>query len=219
MQTNIEEDVSEKFNLAIQRNQDESNHQLGKIKSNGLLFGFNLNLELIYFSSNLNSIIAPLRKKSQQITLSNFFNQSIINSFTSFTNSKMASEVHATLVDWQETPHQLRFSKSNLNEIIIELEVFNEKEQKSLITKLNSLDIFLKGINSFKNEKKMASNAVKHFKIITGFDRVMYYKFDDNGEGEVLAEEKSSNLESFLGLRYLAKDVPRQTHEEGKKKS
>lgn len=43
---------------------------------------------------------------------------------------------------------------------------------------------------------------------VTGFDRVMLYKFDDDGHGEVLAEEKLEDMESYLGLHFPESDVP-----------
>lgn len=43
---------------------------------------------------------------------------------------------------------------------------------------------------------------------IAGFDRVMLYKFDDDGHGEVLAEEKLEEMESYLGLHFPESDVP-----------
>lgn len=45
---------------------------------------------------------------------------------------------------------------------------------------------------------------------ITGFDRVMVYKFDEDGHGQVIAEAKRDELSPFLGLHYPASDIPRQ---------
>jgi len=53
-------------------------------------------------------------------------------------------------------------------------------------------------------------NAVRQIRAITGFDRVMLYRFDQDGAGEVVAESVVSRRESFLGLRYPATDIPRQ---------
>jgi light-regulated signal transduction histidine kinase (bacteriophytochrome) len=53
-------------------------------------------------------------------------------------------------------------------------------------------------------------NAVRQIRAITGFDRVMLYRFDQDGAGEVVAESVVSRLESFLGLRYPATDIPKQ---------
>lgn len=46
------------------------------------------------------------------------------------------------------------------------------------------------------------------FKQVTGYDRVMVYRFDEDGHGEVFAEQREPHLEAFLGNRYPASDIP-----------
>ncbi|SNR30974.1 SpoIIE family protein phosphatase [Blastococcus mobilis] len=45
---------------------------------------------------------------------------------------------------------------------------------------------------------------------LTGFDRVMVYRFDAEWNGEVIAEDRRPDLEPFLGLHYPASDIPAQ---------
>lgn len=45
---------------------------------------------------------------------------------------------------------------------------------------------------------------------LTGFDRVMVYRYDADYNGEVVAEAKADGLNSFLGLHYPASDIPAQ---------
>ncbi|MFW3171465.1 SpoIIE family protein phosphatase [Geodermatophilus sp. CPCC 206100] len=45
---------------------------------------------------------------------------------------------------------------------------------------------------------------------LTGFDRVMVYRYDADHNGEVVAEAKAPGLNSFLGLHYPASDIPAQ---------
>jgi light-regulated signal transduction histidine kinase (bacteriophytochrome) len=45
---------------------------------------------------------------------------------------------------------------------------------------------------------------------LTGFDRVMVYRYDADYNGEVVAEAKAAHLNSFLGLHYPASDIPAQ---------
>ena len=45
---------------------------------------------------------------------------------------------------------------------------------------------------------------------MTGFDRVMLYRFDEDGHGIVLSEDRNDRLPSYLGLRFPASDIPRQ---------
>jgi chemotaxis family two-component system sensor kinase Cph1 len=48
---------------------------------------------------------------------------------------------------------------------------------------------------------------------ITGFDRVMVYRFDAHWNGQVIAEDKRHDLNTFLGLRYPSTDIPAQARE------
>lgn len=52
--------------------------------------------------------------------------------------------------------------------------------------------------------------AAREMRALTGFDRVMIYRFDHDGSGEVIAESAGSGLESYLGLHYPASDIPKQ---------
>ncbi len=45
---------------------------------------------------------------------------------------------------------------------------------------------------------------------LTGFDRVMLYRYDDEYNGEVVAEAQHGGLPTFLGLHYPASDIPPQ---------
>ncbi|MDF1793515.1 MAG: GAF domain-containing protein [Thalassobaculaceae bacterium] len=58
--------------------------------------------------------------------------------------------------------------------------------------------------------EQACDSAAKAVRALTGFDRVMVYKFHDDGSGEVIAEVRNPRSESFLGLRYPASDIPRQ---------
>lgn len=57
---------------------------------------------------------------------------------------------------------------------------------------------------------EMCRQAASEVRNITGFDRVMIYRFDADWHGEVIAETKRDDLESFLGLHYPASDIPEQ---------
>lgn len=53
--------------------------------------------------------------------------------------------------------------------------------------------------------------AVREVRALTGFDRVVAYRFDGtDGPGEVLAEDVSDELEPWLGLWFPATDIPPQ---------
>jgi light-regulated signal transduction histidine kinase (bacteriophytochrome) len=70
--------------------------------------------------------------------------------------------------------------------------------------------LMLGRLRKTRGMNELAQEAARQLKILTGFDRVMVYRFQEDGSGEVMAEAASSGLESFLGLHYPASDIPRQ---------
>ncbi len=55
---------------------------------------------------------------------------------------------------------------------------------------------------------------VSRIRAITGFDRVMLYAFRDDGDGEVLAENRNpDSYGTYLGLRFPGSDIPKIARE------
>ncbi|GKU94263.1 hypothetical protein SLEP1_g7783 [Rubroshorea leprosula] len=54
----------------------------------------------------------------------------------------------------------------------------------------------------------LCDTVVEDVQKLTGYDRVMVYKFHDDDHGEVVSELRRSDLEPYLGLHYPATDIP-----------
>jgi light-regulated signal transduction histidine kinase (bacteriophytochrome) len=65
-------------------------------------------------------------------------------------------------------------------------------------------------LQSARDAASLAQIAAEQVRALTGFDRVMVYRFDAEWNGEVVAESKREDLEPFLGLHYPASDIPAQ---------
>ena len=59
----------------------------------------------------------------------------------------------------------------------------------------------------------LADTAAQEVRTLTGFDRVVIYRFLDDGSGEVLAESCAAQVTPYLGLRFPESDIPRQARE------
>lgn len=66
---------------------------------------------------------------------------------------------------------------------------------------------------SDKNLQSMLNNTASEVKKIIHYDRVMIYRFAEDGHGEVVAEAKNADLDPWLGLHYPASDIPKQARE------
>lgn len=75
------------------------------------------------------------------------------------------------------------------------------------------MGISLSKILEAKSLDTMLQFSARQVKEIIGYDRVMIYKFWEDDHGEVIAEEKNTELETFMGLHYPASDIPRQARE------
>lgn len=60
------------------------------------------------------------------------------------------------------------------------------------------------------DKQRLAEVTAEEIRTLTGFDRVMVYRFDSDWHGHVVAEAKAEDLEPFLGLHYPAADIPAQ---------
>lgn len=57
---------------------------------------------------------------------------------------------------------------------------------------------------------ELADQLALEIRNLLGFDRAMVYRFDEEWNGEVIAESKHEDLNSFYGLHYPATDIPAQ---------
>ena len=54
------------------------------------------------------------------------------------------------------------------------------------------------------------TSAARQIRAVTGFDRVMIYKFLEDDSGKVVAEALRAGMTPFMGLHYPASDIPSQ---------
>ncbi|MGY1803711.1 SpoIIE family protein phosphatase [Blastococcus sp. SYSU D00922] len=65
-------------------------------------------------------------------------------------------------------------------------------------------------LNRASSLQELYDITAQAVRTLTGFDRVMVYRYDADYNGEVVAEAKLDELNSFLGLHYPASDIPAQ---------
>ncbi|XP_076942342.1 phytochrome B-like [Bidens hawaiensis] len=54
----------------------------------------------------------------------------------------------------------------------------------------------------------LCDTVVRNVRELTGYDRVMVYKFHEDEHGEVVAESKRADLDPYVGFHYPATDIP-----------
>lgn len=70
------------------------------------------------------------------------------------------------------------------------------------------IEMALQAILSSYALRPLCDEVARICRALTGYDRVMVYRFDEAGHGEVFAEERRPDLEPYLGNRYPDSDIP-----------
>ncbi|MEH3112526.1 ATP-binding protein [Pedobacter terrae] len=81
----------------------------------------------------------------------------------------------------------------------------------------NTVGAALSQMLAAKELQTILENTVVEIRRVINYDRIMIYKFHEDGHGEVIAEDKQPDLETWLGLHYPASDIPLQARELYKK--
>ncbi|PPQ43933.1 GAF domain-containing protein [Rhodopseudomonas palustris] len=66
----------------------------------------------------------------------------------------------------------------------------------------------LERIRTAGSLRALCDDTALLFQQCTGYDRVMVYRFDEQGHGEVFSERHVPGLESYFGNRYPSSDIP-----------
>lgn len=95
--------------------------------------------------------------------------------------------------------------------LICELEQFQTEDDNITLQKI--MGTALAVIQSSSSFDHLLNHVAGLVKEITGYSRIMIYKFHKDQHGEVIAEAKEEGLESWLHLHYPASDIPQQARQ------
>ncbi len=97
--------------------------------------------------------------------------------------------------------------------LILEFEEVDPAATGSLDALYPQIRTFVDVLGSTPSIEEMNAVAAAEVRRLTGFDRVLIYRFDENWHGTVVAEDRNDRLPSYLDLRFPASDIPAQARE------
>ena len=93
--------------------------------------------------------------------------------------------------------------------LVVEVEAFPERSETSS-TNFRFLERFFATLRATIPSMDILQAAVDEVARRTGYDHVMAYRFDQDWNGEVIAENRQGDQHSFLGHCFPASDIPAQ---------
>jgi two-component system, chemotaxis family, sensor kinase Cph1 len=95
-------------------------------------------------------------------------------------------------------------------EIVLELEPVEAAAKSDFFQFYRHIKVTLAKMQTTQNLPALCDLVVQEMRELTGFDRVMIYRFNEGGDGTVIAESKQDDLEAFLGMHFPDSDIPKQ---------
>ncbi|WP_084386889.1 sensor histidine kinase [Anabaena sp. CA = ATCC 33047] len=202
------------FTVDVSNCNKEPIHIPGHIQPHGVLFALEKSeLTILQVSNNSWEIFGihpeDLLNKSLDLLLDaeqiNLFKECLDQEDLPIINPiEFSIKIGETIVNFDAIIH-----RSN-GLLILELEPNLSDKNNAFFKFYHLVKLAMLRIQGATNVNELSQILAKEIKKMTGFDRVMVYRFDEDWHGTVIAEEKPEYLTTYLGLHYPASDIPPQ---------
>lgn len=95
----------------------------------------------------------------------------------------------------------------------VEKDAYVAGSQSSFVHVYQQVKHTMAAIEACTDTEETCRVVASELKKLSGFDKVMVYRFDEDWNGDVLAEEMEEGMESYFGLKFPASDIPKQARE------
>lgn len=93
---------------------------------------------------------------------------------------------------------------------ILEIEKAHQIPERSFSEVFQEVRSFISTLERSNNLEQICQLSIQEIRRLSGFDGIRMYRFDEDWNGTVVAEEIEGALEPYLGQTFPASDVPKQ---------
>jgi light-regulated signal transduction histidine kinase (bacteriophytochrome) len=185
-------------------------HIPGKIQPHGFLIGLTAEWKIDFCTDNISSFVDVVHTQALGKTFAAVFGTKAKNQIFDYINEDKIQDAFPLEIELDGKLFQISIHKS-YDIYVLEAEPQFDKEK--LADVYTQTIQFVTQMNNTKSLKDLCALVAQGTREITGYDRVMIYRFDEQYNGEVFAENCREDLEPFLGLHYPHTDIPVQARE------
>jgi light-regulated signal transduction histidine kinase (bacteriophytochrome)/CheY-like chemotaxis protein len=199
---------SSNYDTLVSQCDKEPIHMLGRVQSHGVLLAAGSDGELLFVSANAFHVFQIEQEDISGKTVWQLLGKELSHAargayHQALITGKPHRIVNVTL-PFMASAHDISIHDSS-DVIILEFEPHIENDGMD-----NFLLAMMNQFNQSDDVETLYEQLVEGVRLFTHYDRVMLYRFDHDGSGEVVAESKEKELPPFLGLKYPASDIPKQ---------
>ncbi len=198
--------------IALQNCENEPIHVPGRVQSYGGLIGFDLKtLSLKYKTENFDTLLSQIRPLRFSDSIENEIeDRELVHAIRGALGLPTIATQRERLgtFTFDGSPFDAALHCSGDNGVLELERIAGPAERTS--ESVSRVRGMLASLDLTGSEESLLDSAANVLRALTGFDRVMGYRFLPCGDGEVAAEAKSPSIDAYLGLRYPAYDIPPQ---------
>ncbi|MFC4479205.1 ATP-binding protein [Flavobacterium chungangensis] len=186
-------------------------HIPGQIQPHGFLLGITLQWKIDFCSENVAAYFGISHNQMLGKDFAAVFGVTAENEILAYTNGDEFKDAFPLEIELLGSLFQINIHKSE-GIYILEAELLFADQEKLADAYKQTIQ-FVSQMNKTTSLKDLCALVAQGTREITGYDRVMIYRFDEQYNGEVFAEDCREDLEPFLGLHYPHTDIPAQARE------
>ncbi|WP_427873460.1 ATP-binding protein [Flavobacterium sp. MMS24-S5] len=186
-------------------------HIPGQIQPHGFLLGITLQWKIDFCTENVAAYFGISHNQMLGKDFATVFGVTAENEILAYTNGDEFKDAFPLEIELLGSLFQINIHKSE-GIYILEAELLFADQEKLADAYKQTIQ-FVSQMNKTTSLKDLCALVAQGTREITGYDRVMIYRFDEQYNGEVFAEDCREDLEPFLGLHYPHTDIPAQARE------
>jgi len=217
METQPRIDIIKQSNSTIKRDPKahikEQVPNLTTIQPHGYLLILSKDFKILKISDNCDALFKTQTKNIIDKPLSKFIDKTNIQNLKTLAKSQPYTPInYIALSVGTDEPCQYHACLHHTNDhLVLELEPAPSTPVSSKnVNSDNHIIEFAIELQKAKDLQSLYQYLTRKINDLTGFDSVKLYQFDRNWNCKVIAESKTSDMPSYLGLQFPSSEIPEQ---------
>lgn len=187
-------------------------HNVNLIQDYGYLLVLDSNsLNIIQASENVSQLIGKPIQEVINTSIARYLGEEGLKAIQRNLNSGIKQRIPFDLAistKKEEKYHALMHIKADY--ILVELEKVDEAKARNFTDVFQEVKKIMAALEQSETVQQVCDTAIHELRKISGFDGILMYRFDQDWNGTVIAEEKDERLQPYMGQTFPASDVPKQ---------
>ena len=186
-------------------------HTPGSIQPHGILLAASMHdLRITHVSANFEASTHLSTRGVLGSSLASVLGQDACAAILAALDSESYAPANAIVVDLPFLRQGRRNVLAHRIDDVLVVEMEDASQAGEQETTLYRAHVIIQGLRRASTLEQLCNGAVNEIRALTGYDRVMIYRFTEAGHGQVIAEDKRADLATYLNLHYPASDIPQQ---------